>query len=574
MATEYTLSYTAKEIDDKLSIVTTTKNLLPYPFKNFSSTLIDNDIKFIDNGDGTITLNGTLPASSESDAYPKTLPFTTVLLEAGTYTINISPLNNQVHLCALINEASIEITQSYSFSITEQTLITLYFYLCLDTVETVFENTQFKPCIVAGNEPPSEWEPYISSISTFVDSRFNNMKNKLKDLSFDEDTVKSFVDNYLDTNIDLDSALDGDSAYEVAKKNGFEGSEEEWLDSLKGADGQDGKDGYTPVKGTDYFDGANGQDGFSPTAKVEQTNNGATITIMDKNGTTNATVLNGKDGQNGTDGKDGTSVTVTNVSESTADGGSNIITFGDGNTLTIKNGSKGSKGDKGDTGEQGENGADGYTPIKGVDYFTETDKEEIVQQVITALGTPVFGTVDANNNIILTGELADGMYTIKYEDAEGNVVEVGTITKEPPVELGWFMGSPARDSNTNIVYYSDPGDQTNYKTIYQTTGDIPLYTSADLTTATNYYPLVVPNGKTKMKLTLPNLGSNKLLMSVRAMTLDGNAYKQVVGSGWLEEGVYEWSFDAGTKYIIPFFRKEDYGGIQYYDISGATVSWE
>ena len=31
---------------------------------------------------------------------------------------------------------------------------------------------------------------------------------------------------------------DGLSAYEIATKNGFEGSEEEWLDSLKGADGK------------------------------------------------------------------------------------------------------------------------------------------------------------------------------------------------------------------------------------------------------------------------------------------------------------------------------------------------
>lgn len=40
---------------------------------------------------------------------------------------------------------------------------------------------------------------------------------------------------------------DGDSAYQIAVNHGFEGSEEEWLESLKG------KDGYTPEKGIDYF---------------------------------------------------------------------------------------------------------------------------------------------------------------------------------------------------------------------------------------------------------------------------------------------------------------------------------
>ena len=71
----------------------------------------------------------------------------------------------------------------------------------------------------------------------------------------------------------------------------------------------------------------------------------------------------------------------------------------------------------------------GYTPQKGVDYFTPADQEAIVQQVITALGTPVFGRVDADNNIILTGELADGEYTIKYEDAEGNETIIGEYIK-------------------------------------------------------------------------------------------------------------------------------------------------
>lgn len=37
----------------------------------------------------------------------------------------------------------------------------------------------------------------------------------------------------------------GMSAYEIAVKNGFEGTEQEWLDSLKGQNGENGKDGYT-----------------------------------------------------------------------------------------------------------------------------------------------------------------------------------------------------------------------------------------------------------------------------------------------------------------------------------------
>lgn len=38
-------------------------------------------------------------------------------------------------------------------------------------------------------------------------------------------------------------------AYMIAVRNGFEGTEAEWLESLKG------EPGYTPKKGVDYFDG-------------------------------------------------------------------------------------------------------------------------------------------------------------------------------------------------------------------------------------------------------------------------------------------------------------------------------
>ena len=55
------------------------------------------------------------------------------------------------------------------------------------------------------------------------------------------------------------------------------------------------------------------------------------------------------------------------------------------------------KGDKGDTGaagkdgingEDGKDGEDGHTPVKGIDYFTEADKTEMVAAVVSAL--PVY----------------------------------------------------------------------------------------------------------------------------------------------------------------------------------------
>lgn len=56
------------------------------------------------------------------------------------------------------------------------------------------------------------------------------------------------------------------------------------------------------------------------------------------------------------------------------------------------------------------------------------DTEAIVQQVIEAIGTPVFGRVDEENNIILSGNLVGGNYTLKYENADGSTTDIGTLS--------------------------------------------------------------------------------------------------------------------------------------------------
>lgn len=98
---------------------------------------------------------------------------------------------------------------------------------------------------------------------------------------------------------------------------------------LKGDKGDVGAAGYTPVKGKDYFDG-----------------------------------------------KDGTNVSVASVSESAEDGGSNVVTFSDGKTLMVRNGK---------AGTNGRNGSDGKTPVRGTDYWTASDKSEIVAAVKNSL---------------------------------------------------------------------------------------------------------------------------------------------------------------------------------------------
>jgi hypothetical protein len=69
-----------------------------------------------------------------------------------------------------------------------------------------------------------------------------------------------------------------------------------------GPQGPRGEKGDTGSQGPQGRAGTAGSDGYSPIAIVEQTSTGAKITITDKNGTTTANVLNGKDGEGGSGG--------------------------------------------------------------------------------------------------------------------------------------------------------------------------------------------------------------------------------------------------------------------------------
>lgn len=118
--------------------------------------------------------------------------------------------------------------------------------------------------------------------------------------------------------------------------------------------------------------------------------------------------LPGADGATGRPGEDGVSIaSVRQTTTSAEDNGLNrvTVTLDNGATFvfTVKNGSKGSqgepgatgpqgpKGDKGDTGAdgatgpQGPQGKDGYTPVRGTDYWTAADIAEIKGYVDEAI---------------------------------------------------------------------------------------------------------------------------------------------------------------------------------------------
>lgn len=241
-------------------------------------------------------------------------------------------------------------------------------------------------------------------------------------------------------------------SYAIALANGFEGTVEQWLESLKGEKGdpgapgkdgepgQPGKDGAPGAKGEkgDKGDtgatgatGATGKDG----ASVTHSWNGTVLTMTSASGTSSVDLKGdpgepGQPGKDGEPGKDGTmsfeeltdeqkatlvgergncvlNITTTPSSYTTTTGGfkptyrvalSNVLSqskaeevlVGDtvlqsyytypvgyvdssyvylGTRVSIR----GAQGAKGNTGSTGAAGADGYTPVRGTDYWTPED---------------------------------------------------------------------------------------------------------------------------------------------------------------------------------------------------------
>ena len=95
---------------------------------------------------------------------------------------------------------------------------------------------------------------------------------------------------------------DGKSAYAIAVEHGYEDSEDKWLLSLKGEKGDTGErgekgdtglQGERGERGEKGDAGVAGKDGFSPIANVVKDGSVITITITDKNGTTTVTLTEG-----------------------------------------------------------------------------------------------------------------------------------------------------------------------------------------------------------------------------------------------------------------------------------------
>lgn len=199
----------------------------------------------------------------------------------------------------------------------------------------------------------------------------------------------------------------GESAYAIAVRNGFVGTEEEWLASLKGDPGERGEQGIQGAKGDTGATGPKGDKG-------EQGERGP----QGEQGVKGDTGAKGDKGDPGADGQPGAK----------GDKGDK------GDT-----GAKGDKGDKGDTGATGVAGAkgdDGFSPTVSVTDITGGHRVAITD----ASGSHTFDVMDGD---------AGSQGTMDYTDLT-NKPSINNVTLSGNKSLS-DLGIPSTSSLPDLV---------------------------------------------------------------------------------------------------------------------------
>lgn len=311
---------------------------------------------------------------------------------------------------------------------------------------------------------------------------------------------KPLSTNIVITKDDIEGLKDGASAYEIAVKNGFSGTEAQWLESLKGAsgtngaDGADGKSAYevavqngfvgseaewlTSLKGDP---GIPGDDGLS--AYEIAVNNGFTGTQTEW-----VASLKGEKGENGTNGENGKSayqIAVDNGYTGTEQEWLQTFSKGeDGKSayqIAVDNGYTGTEAEwltslKGEKGETGANGSSAYD-VAVTNGFEGTEAEWLA----SLHGKSVQSIQDYSTGETLVGRWIDNRPVYR------RVIKTTVVQSESVVTVATIPGIELASAITGMIavqngsrWCSIPGtDQgTDYGVNYNSgTGNIELYAS-------------------------------------------------------------------------------------------------
>jgi len=163
-------------VEHELDVKVTSKNLIPYPYAETTKT--ENGITFTDNGDGSVTVNGTATANSVLAVASISQYFT---LTPGKYTVSGGFSSNayiQVKNADMDKDLAYAGDAPVVFTLTETTKIRGNLYV---KSGTTLDNVIFKPQIEIGTTA-TPYTPYISSMAdldgALVTRRGKNLFNK------------------------------------------------------------------------------------------------------------------------------------------------------------------------------------------------------------------------------------------------------------------------------------------------------------------------------------------------------------------------------------------------------------
>lgn len=110
-------------------------------------------------------------------------------------------------------------------------------------------------------------------------------------------------------------------------------------------------------------------------------------------------------------------------------------------------GDKGEKGERGERGESGKDGVDGYTPVAGLDYFTKKDREELLRQIVAGIPKAKDGISPKIKDI------AKETIALINNNPDQQFVTVKQLTDF--LKRGGFRGGAGSGTSTTQTVYSD-----------------------------------------------------------------------------------------------------------------------
>lgn len=346
--------------------------------------------------------------------------------------------NQQVILPNVCLKASGKLNIEFALKKDEE-LITINKSLAIEVIRTI-NGTYFSA--VAGEELQKTIDEQVAEIKELLDGA--------------EEVLNEVITNYIEENSEKLRGPQGKSAYQIAVEDGFVGSEEEWLESLKGQDGRDG------VNGTNGIDGQNGQDGedgidgvtfipaVSPEGIISWSNNGNLPNPSPIN-------IKGRDGEDGLDGIDAEISNVSAIVDDTSENPQVNVELGgtpSDRTITFKftgiNGRNGQNGENGKDGNPGRDGIDG----KSAEITSVTAKANSVQ------GQPTVEVIEGGTNLAKTLQFIFGIPTNSEGGSGGTTITDVVVNVDDGV--GTPSGTASIDGTTLTLNFSNlKGSQGN-----------------------------------------------------------------------------------------------------------------